>query len=75
MTANTTTSSTTKALNSKWNKNVKAFYFAGDTAFNAMMFDEIYRRFPLVDMAALPIGAYSPRWFMSPQHMDPAQSV
>ena len=36
-------------------------------------FAEIGRRFS-VDWAMLPIGAYAPRWFMSPQHMDPGES-
>jgi L-ascorbate metabolism protein UlaG (beta-lactamase superfamily) len=27
------------------------------------------------DLALLPIGAYEPRWFMGPVHMDPAQAV
>jgi L-ascorbate metabolism protein UlaG (beta-lactamase superfamily) len=49
-------------------------YFAGDTGYPAA-FDEIGKRFPSVDYAILPIGAYEPRWFMSPQHMDPAQAA
>jgi L-ascorbate metabolism protein UlaG (beta-lactamase superfamily) len=38
-------------------------YHAGDTAYSAG-FSEIGRRFPAVDAALLPIGAYEPAWFM-----------
>jgi len=50
------------------------FYFSGDTGYPAA-FSEIGKRFPGIDYALLPIGAYAPRWFMSPQHIDPAQAV
>ena len=49
-------------------------YHAGDTA----LFDgfaEIGARLGPIDWALLPIGAYEPRWFMEPQHMDPADAV
>lgn len=48
-------------------------YFVGDSGyFDA--FVEIGRRFPQIDLALIPIGAYDPRWFMSPQHMDPQEA-
>ncbi|MDR3229063.1 MAG: MBL fold metallo-hydrolase [Puniceicoccales bacterium] len=53
----------------------KKIYFAGDTGYNPRIFQEIRRRLGSPDMALLPIGAYAPRWFMSPQHCDPAQAV
>jgi L-ascorbate metabolism protein UlaG (beta-lactamase superfamily) len=49
-------------------------YHAGDTAYFDG-FAEIGRRCGPIDWAMLPIGAYAPRWFMEPQHMDPEDSV
>ena len=49
-------------------------YHSGDTAYFAG-FSEIGRRFPLIDAALLPIGAYEPAWFMEKQHMNPEQAV
>lgn len=49
-------------------------YFAGDTGYNDF-FKEIGERYSPVKTAIIPIGAYIPRWFMSPVHVDPAQAV
>jgi L-ascorbate metabolism protein UlaG (beta-lactamase superfamily) len=48
--------------------------FAGDSGY-AGHFREIGRRFPGLDLAFVPIGAYEPRWFMGPIHMDPEEAV
>ncbi len=50
------------------------FYFAGDTGYWHGV-PEITQRMGRIDLAALPIGAYAPRWFMQGQHIDPAQAV
>ena len=49
-------------------------YHSGDTAYFAG-FKEIAARFPRIDAALLPVGAYEPGWFMLKQHMDPEQAL
>ena len=52
----------------------RTVYFAGDTGFGDH-FARIRERFGAPRLALLPIGAYEPRWFMSPVHMSPEQAV
>ncbi|MET8677399.1 MBL fold metallo-hydrolase [Streptomyces sp. NPDC004647] len=49
-------------------------YFAGDTGYGHW-FAEIGRRYPDIDLALLPIGAYDPRWLLHPVHTDPEEAV
>lgn len=49
-------------------------YHAGDTAFHEEVFAAIGKRFPNIDWAMMPIGAYDPTWFMKPQHMGPEEA-
>ncbi|MGF1477278.1 MAG: MBL fold metallo-hydrolase [Geminicoccaceae bacterium] len=49
-------------------------YYGGDTGYGPHL-RETGRSFRAFDLAVLPIGAYEPRWFMSFQHMDPAEAV
>ena len=49
-------------------------YFAADTAFGSH-FAAIRQKFGPPRLALLPIGAYEPRWFMSPVHMAPEQAL
>lgn len=51
-------------------------YLAGDTAYaDGDIFRSAKARFGAPRLAALPIGAYEPRWFMETQHMNPADAV
>lgn len=49
-------------------------YFAGDTGYGAF-FSQIRERLGAPDLSLLPIGAYAPRWFMKPVHMDPQDAI
>ena len=49
-------------------------YHAGDSAYGPF-FAEIGSRYPGIDAAMLPVGAYAPRWFMQNMHMDPEEAV
>ena len=51
-------------------------YFAADTGFGTgETFREVERLFGKPRLSLLPIGAYEPRWFMAPQHMNPEEAV
>lgn len=51
-------------------------YFAADTGYgNGDHFRAIQEEFGPVTLSFLPIGAYEPRWFMKPQHMNPNDAV
>ncbi|KAK2186151.1 hypothetical protein NP493_212g03042 [Ridgeia piscesae] len=53
----------------------RRFYFPGDTGYVGVMFKQIGQKYGPFDLAALPIGAYEPRDFMSCQHCDPEEAV
>ncbi len=56
------------------------WYFSGDTGYGAhfaLTRERLQARRPgrPLDLALLAVGAYEPRWFMAPQHIDPAEAV
>ncbi len=52
----------------------RRYFFAGDTGYFGG-FEVFGRELGPIDVALLPIGGYAPRWFMSWQHMDPAEAL
>ncbi|MBS7328874.1 MAG: MBL fold metallo-hydrolase [Oxalobacter sp.] len=68
-------------INTSWwggyviSRHGKTLYHSGDSGwFDG--FAQIAEKFKgKIDVAMLPTGAYAPRWFMSPQHIDPAEAV
>ena len=53
---------------------VGPIYFAGDTGYGPH-FVETHEKFGNFQLSLIPIGAYRPRSFMAPVHIDPAQAV
>jgi L-ascorbate metabolism protein UlaG (beta-lactamase superfamily) len=51
-----------------------AIYFAGDTG-DGPHFRAIRERFGPMTLSLIPIGAYAPRWFMAPVHIDPDEAL
>jgi L-ascorbate metabolism protein UlaG (beta-lactamase superfamily) len=52
----------------------RRIYFGGDSGYSTH-FADIGSRLGSPDIAMLGIGAYEPRWFMRPVHMNPAEAV
>ncbi len=53
---------------------VGSVYFAGDTGYGDF-FTEIGNNHPDIKVGLIPIGAYKPRWFMKPMHVNPAEAI
>ena len=52
----------------------KRFWFGGDTGY-CEAFKHIGDTYGPFDLAAIPIGAYQPNWFMKYQHVHPGEAV
>ncbi len=50
-----------------------SIYYAGDSAYGAH-FKDIGNEHP-INLALIPIGAYSPRWFLKDKHLNPPEAV
>jgi L-ascorbate metabolism protein UlaG (beta-lactamase superfamily) len=49
-------------------------YYGGDSGYSSH-FSDIARKLGSPDIAFLGMGAYEPRWFMKPMHMNPMEAV
>lgn len=49
-------------------------YFAGDSGYGAF-FKDIGKKEGPIDVSLIPIGAYMPKWFMSPVHLSPEEAI
>jgi len=52
----------------------KTIFFSGDSAYSKI-FKDIGTLFPSIDIALMPIGAYSPRNIMKANHMNPKEAL
>lgn len=50
-------------------------WFVGDTGYDEDLGRDVRQRLGSPEVALMPIGAYEPRWFMAPMHMNPHEAV
>ncbi|MCL9645608.1 MBL fold metallo-hydrolase [Pantoea sp. ICBG 1758] len=50
------------------------FWFSGDSGYSDNLLQIVQRLGPF-NLAALPVGAYAPEWFMGSQHMNPQHAA
>ncbi|CAC5389125.1 NAPEPLD [Mytilus coruscus] len=55
-------------------KSKHTFYYSGDTGY-CPVFKTIGEKYGPMDLSAIPIGCYAPRYFMKPQHIGPEEAV
>lgn len=53
----------------------KCIYYVGDTGYNPVDFKKIGETFGPIDLSLIPIGAYTPKRFMQPVHVNPQEAV
>jgi L-ascorbate metabolism protein UlaG (beta-lactamase superfamily) len=53
----------------------RTLWFVGDSGYDRELFQEVRSRRGAPEIALVPIGAYEPRWFMAPMHMNPAEAL
>lgn len=59
----------------KSDDNKRSFIHMGDTGYSETLFAAVGRVLGPIDLAAIPIGSYEPRWHMHLQHTDPEGAV
>ena len=66
-----------ETLWSSWVIRIEDFsiWFGGDTGYNPVQFKRVGKQYGPFDLGLIPIGAYQPRWFMRPVHVDPHEAV
>jgi L-ascorbate metabolism protein UlaG (beta-lactamase superfamily) len=52
-----------------------SLWFVGDTGHAPKIVEAVRACCGSPDLALVPIGAYEPRWFMAPMHLNPAEAV
>ncbi|KAL7419414.1 hypothetical protein Q5752_006252 [Cryptotrichosporon argae] len=55
--------------------NGRSFIHLGDTGYSPTLYHAVGRVLGPIDLAAIPIGSYEPRWHMHLQHTDPEGAV
>jgi L-ascorbate metabolism protein UlaG (beta-lactamase superfamily) len=53
----------------------RRLWYVGDTGHAPTLVAAVRQRCGAPDLALVPIGAYEPRWFMAPMHLNPAEAV
>nr|ODN98740.1 hypothetical protein L204_02704 [Cryptococcus depauperatus CBS 7855] len=53
----------------------RSFIHLGDTGYSPTLYHAVGRVLGSIDLAAIPIGSYEPRWHMHLQHTDPEGAV